>query len=237
MAFNNNMCNKIQLIKNYKHYKYDTDDVVSERGSNLCWRAFSMKRNMRETALRKMIEENDLNFQSEKENRGNSPYKQTHYDSYKQNVENYYDFGSKDVLENSYINRNNYDSATNMQQVYKRYLVSPVPMQDYGVYYPYNLNYNYARDSYSPSFYKTDCIQSKYDTYLRYSNFYDDKKVTICAHCGTSNTSLWRKLDKQDICNACALYYKLHNRKRPENLMKPTIRRRQRQKKKLNEFN
>lgn len=42
--------------------------------------------------------------------------------------------------------------------------------------------------------------------------------VQICTHCGTQNTSLWRKISGSVVCNACALYQKLHGKPRPPHL-------------------
>ncbi|KAL1924099.1 uncharacterized protein VTP21DRAFT_7134 [Calcarisporiella thermophila] len=39
---------------------------------------------------------------------------------------------------------------------------------------------------------------------------------TTCSHCGTTSTPLWRRSPEgQTICNACGLYYKARNKKRP----------------------
>lgn len=52
---------------------------------------------------------------------------------------------------------------------------------------------------------------------------------SICANCGTSTTPLWRK-DREGriICNACGLYYKLHNSHRPVTMRMDAIKRRAR---------
>ena len=35
---------------------------------------------------------------------------------------------------------------------------------------------------------------------------------TSCANCNTTTTTLWRRNPNGDpVCNACGLYYKLHN--------------------------
>lgn len=50
-----------------------------------------------------------------------------------------------------------------------------------------------------------------------------------CTNCETTLTPLWRKDDAGEIlCNACGLYYKLHNRHRPISLKRNVIRRRSR---------
>lgn len=50
-----------------------------------------------------------------------------------------------------------------------------------------------------------------------------------CANCSTQNTSLWRHhQDGHTLCNACALFYKLHGRLRPLSMKTDFIRRRNR---------
>lgn len=50
-----------------------------------------------------------------------------------------------------------------------------------------------------------------------------------CANCSTQNTSLWRHHhDGHTLCNACALFYKLHGRLRPLSIKTDFIRRRNR---------
>lgn len=49
-----------------------------------------------------------------------------------------------------------------------------------------------------------------------------------CAHCCTSKTSLWRRLNGLLVCNACALYHRLHGKPRPKHLLNQEIRRRNR---------
>ncbi|KAI9256586.1 hypothetical protein BDA99DRAFT_405175, partial [Phascolomyces articulosus] len=50
-----------------------------------------------------------------------------------------------------------------------------------------------------------------------------------CANCNTTTTPLWRR-DAQGntICNACGLYYKLHNVHRPMTMKRSIIKRRKR---------
>ncbi|KAG0354713.1 hypothetical protein BG005_006277 [Podila minutissima] len=50
-----------------------------------------------------------------------------------------------------------------------------------------------------------------------------------CNNCKTQQTSLWRRgVDGQTLCNACALFYKLHGRSRPKNLKSNVIKTRNR---------
>lgn len=44
----------------------------------------------------------------------------------------------------------------------------------------------------------------------------DDSQA--CTHCHTQSTSLWRKINGIIVCNACALYQKLHGKPRPAHL-------------------
>ncbi|XP_016325981.1 transcription factor GATA-3-like isoform X4 [Sinocyclocheilus anshuiensis] len=52
---------------------------------------------------------------------------------------------------------------------------------------------------------------------------------TSCANCQTSTTTLWRRNANGDpVCNACGLYYKLHNINRPLTMKKEGIQTRNR---------
>nr|XP_018900892.1 PREDICTED: transcriptional regulatory protein GAT1-like isoform X3 [Bemisia tabaci] len=51
----------------------------------------------------------------------------------------------------------------------------------------------------------------------------------ICSNCRTTNTSLWRRnASGEPVCNACGLYYKLHNQNRPPTMKKDNIQTRKR---------
>uniref|UniRef100_A0A0N5APC6 GATA-type domain-containing protein n=1 Tax=Syphacia muris TaxID=451379 RepID=A0A0N5APC6_9BILA len=50
-----------------------------------------------------------------------------------------------------------------------------------------------------------------------------------CTNCKGTTTTLWRRnSDGQPVCNACGLYFKLHNMNRPLNMMKGTLQKRKR---------
>ncbi|KAG0747620.1 hypothetical protein G6F57_001865 [Rhizopus arrhizus] len=52
---------------------------------------------------------------------------------------------------------------------------------------------------------------------------------TVCSNCGTNKTPLWRRnAEGSPLCNACGLYYKLHNEKRPLSMKTDVIKKRQR---------
>jgi Zn ribbon nucleic-acid-binding protein len=56
-----------------------------------------------------------------------------------------------------------------------------------------------------------------------------------CANCQTQNTTLWRRNSEgEPVCNACGLYYKLHQIARPMNMVKPGIQTRRRKPKNNN---
>ncbi|ORY92313.1 hypothetical protein BCR43DRAFT_498156 [Syncephalastrum racemosum] len=59
-------------------------------------------------------------------------------------------------------------------------------------------------------------------------NARNDSMLT-CANCNTATTPLWRRDDQGNtICNACGLYYKLHNVHRPMTMKRSIIKRRKR---------
>ncbi|XP_053965964.1 box A-binding factor isoform X3 [Anastrepha ludens] len=50
-----------------------------------------------------------------------------------------------------------------------------------------------------------------------------------CANCNTNTTTLWRRNnDGNPVCNACGLYFKLHNTNRPQSMKKDGIQKRKR---------
>nr|XP_046240633.1 GATA binding protein 1a [Scatophagus argus]XP_046240634.1 GATA binding protein 1a [Scatophagus argus]XP_046240635.1 GATA binding protein 1a [Scatophagus argus]XP_046240636.1 GATA binding protein 1a [Scatophagus argus] len=52
---------------------------------------------------------------------------------------------------------------------------------------------------------------------------------TLCANCNTSTTTLWRRnANGEPVCNACGLYFKLHNVNRPLTMKKDGIQTRNR---------
>ncbi|XP_072539192.1 endothelial transcription factor GATA-2b [Salminus brasiliensis] len=52
---------------------------------------------------------------------------------------------------------------------------------------------------------------------------------TCCANCQTGTTTLWRRnANGEPVCNACGLYYKLHNMNRPLTMKKEGIQTRNR---------
>ncbi|RVD91835.1 glucocorticoid receptor-like DNA-binding domain protein [Tubulinosema ratisbonensis] len=221
-----NTQNLIRLIKNYKASFYSEDCAKSARERNLFWRATNLSICLSESKLRTLLDENDYNFYFEREN---NPIYSRRFLSFKDNI---FDTDSN-VKDFSYF-KSSYNESTypNTNHKYSRYLVSPVPLNEYNIYYPSTYNSNYKFESYPLKRYnESENFFEKSSSYPKYSTYIDGNKVLVCSHCGTSTTSLWRKLDNEDICNACALYYKLHNKKRPDNLIKPTIRRRKRQKK------
>ena len=53
-----------------------------------------------------------------------------------------------------------------------------------------------------------------------------------CSNCETQITSLWRRnQDGNSVCNACGLYFKLHNVARPKAMKKDVIQTRKRKQK------
>ncbi|CAH0775892.1 unnamed protein product [Bemisia tabaci] len=58
----------------------------------------------------------------------------------------------------------------------------------------------------------------------RRNNAVSKRSGLICSNCRTTNTSLWRRnASGEPVCNACGLYYKLHNQNRPPTMKKDNI--------------
>ncbi|GIY04798.1 transcription factor GATA-4 [Caerostris extrusa] len=58
-----------------------------------------------------------------------------------------------------------------------------------------------------------------------------------CSNCGTTTTTLWRRNNHgEPVCNACGLYYKLHNMNRPLAMRKAGIQTRKRKPKNSNKI-
>lgn len=56
----------------------------------------------------------------------------------------------------------------------------------------------------------------------------------VCSNCETQTTSLWRRNHRgESVCNACGLYFKLHQVERPKSMKKDTIQTRKRKPKAL----
>ncbi|KAG0362819.1 putative electron transfer flavoprotein subunit [Podila minutissima] len=56
-----------------------------------------------------------------------------------------------------------------------------------------------------------------------------NRQNLICANCRTTTTPLWRRDSSGNtICNACGLYFKLHNVHRPVTMKRAVIKRRKR---------
>ncbi|VDN01185.1 unnamed protein product [Thelazia callipaeda] len=85
---------------------------------------------------------------------------------------------------------------------------------------------------YSP-FLATSCAVLENDEQSMPQNNSQRRQGLVCANCGGTNTTLWRRdADGHPVCNACGLYYKLHQVKRPISMKKEgTLQRRNRKQK------
>lgn len=62
-----------------------------------------------------------------------------------------------------------------------------------------------------------------------YNQHQVNRQALLCANCGTNTTPLWRRDEAGNtICNACGLYFKLHNVHRPVTMKRSVIKRRKR---------
>ncbi|KAI8920261.1 iron transporter biosynthesis regulating transcription factor, partial [Powellomyces hirtus] len=76
-----------------------------------------------------------------------------------------------------------------------------------------------ARNTYRPQYLKKRRVKRECDM----------ADIMACINCSTTSTPLWRRDDKGNaICNACGLYFKLHNSHRPVTMKRAVIKRRKR---------
>ncbi|XP_033727438.1 nitrogen catabolic enzyme regulatory protein-like [Pecten maximus] len=78
----------------------------------------------------------------------------------------------------------------------------------------------------SPEDEKPKKFESKYD---KANNNNRNRMGLACVNCGTTTTTLWRRNGEgEPVCNACGLYYKLHQVNRPMSMKKDGIQTRKR---------
>lgn len=88
-----------------------------------------------------------------------------------------------------------------------------------------------------PSFHRTQSDETSASTNAGHKQVLSGARRTglQCANCQTQNTTLWRRNSEgEPVCNACGLYYKLHQIARPLNMVKPGIQTRRRKPKNSN---
>lgn len=75
-------------------------------------------------------------------------------------------------------------------------------------------------------FFLSPSFSIKHQTYfeLKFFQSASRRNGLLCSNCQTTQTSLWRRNQVgEPVCNACGLYYKLHNVNRPIAMKKDTI--------------
>lgn len=72
-------------------------------------------------------------------------------------------------------------------------------------------------------------VDEKPKKFEKYDKGNRNRMGVNCANCGTSTTTLWRRNGEgEPVCNACGLYYKLHQVNRPLSMKKDGIQTRKR---------
>lgn len=88
------------------------------------------------------------------------------------------------------------------------------------------MKYDLLHSSFDQFFFLSPSFSIKHQTYfeLKFFQSASRRNGLLCSNCQTTQTSLWRRNQVgEPVCNACGLYYKLHNVNRPIAMKKDTI--------------
>lgn len=204
-------CSKVRLVRESKYVDNiaDNDEFMDELINKKEYNQYKNEKIRQNRKYKKMADKN--NSGPQKPN-----YKFVNYD-----VDNFkYDpfVANKNVVEND----NEYDTFVDKTL---NYSTRPFTNIDECWNKTHRTLVDYIEGSAkSESFREIDNINFS----LQNSLGKNSKKNAYCDHCSTKVTSLWRKLNGSTVCNACGLYYKMHNVRRPIKYKNNSIKKRKR---------